>query len=457
MTTAALVLFLAVACIALPGYVVVAGLPAVWALLRILLPPATTLFSAGPVDVSPSDVVLIILAGKLAVSVVTTRELAAHGPLYAAAALFLVVNLVASLAAGIKFGQPQLLRCGAAWARLFSEMLLIPIAAQAVRTLPQARVAIRVLLATLAALAGIQFINYFGAGHGIIVGEVQGAERGELRYFGPVGDSIGVVLLLGYSAALCSASITATALFLGGVLLTAGLGSLLGVAVATALFLVFGTRGSAVRNFLRRYLWLLPLLVFAALAGGAYFARPLAGTLADRLTTGSFSQSASQRLASATLASAMIADNPVLGVGFMGYEPALAHYGGENYFDLERPDGATANANNQFLQSLADAGLPGLAAFAALIFCAARLFLRIARRAEDPLTSTFFLATFLWLLTQVFGNLAAVWLVPSSFVARLLWIALGMAVAVERLLPQTAGANPARARVAAAPPQLIPA
>jgi hypothetical protein len=34
--------------------------------------------------------------------------------------------------------------------------------------------------------------------------------------------------------------------------------------------------------------------------------------------------------------------------------------------------------------------------------------------------STFYLAVFIWLLAEVFGNLAAVWLAPSCYVARLL-------------------------------------
>src|SRR5205807_197218 len=86
---------------------------------------------------------------------------------------------------------------------------------------------------------------YFGAGHGIIIGEVQGIERGELRYFGPVGDSVGMVLLLGYLASLCFANLAGTALFLGGIQLTAGLGAMLAAAVGTGFFFAFGARTRA--------------------------------------------------------------------------------------------------------------------------------------------------------------------------------------------------------------------
>ncbi len=134
----------------------------------------------------------------------------------------------------------------------------------------------------------------------------------------------------------------------------------------------------------------------------------------------------------------MIADNPLGGVGYMGYEPALAKYRGEKFFDLAHPDGATANANNQFLQSLTDAGLPGLLAFAWLVICAARLLRELAGRCEDRFLATFYRGGFIWLLAQVFGNLAAVWLIPSSYVARFLWIILGTGTAVMKLMPSTA-------------------
>jgi O-antigen ligase len=131
----------------------------------------------------------------------------------------------------------------------------------------------------------------------------------------------------------------------------------------------------------------------------------------------------------------MIADNPLLGVGYMGYERMLERYGGDRYFDLAHPDGASANANNQILQSLTDGGFLGLLAFTLLVFCAARLLWKTAAQCDDGLIGTFFVAAFLWLLTQVFGNITAVWLNPASFVARLAWLALGLAVAVARMFP----------------------
>lgn len=448
-----LVLIVILLCSLLPSRYVVAALPALWMIQNVFLMPNAALVHAGPVDILPVDLVLISLLLRCALGIAAKKQFVADTPLYAAILIFLAVNFVATLAAGVKFGEGQFLHCLTSEARLVAEIALVPVLACAITTLPQARRCIGILLATLAALAAIQFINFFGASHGITIGEVQGIERGEVRCFGPVGDSVGFVLLLGYVASLRFASIGGAGACLGGILLTAGIGSIFAAGVGTVLFLIFGTQSAEVRAFARRRLWLLPLLAFAGLAGLALFARPMAQTLLDRLSSRSYESSGGQRLATATLAGAMIADNPLLGVGYMGYEPVLAHYGGARLFDLAHPDGGMANANNQILQALTDSGVCGLLAVAALIVCAARLLRRVAGRCEDQFVSTFFLSAFIWLLALVFGNLAAVWLNPSSFIARFFWIILGAAVAVQRLLPAETEDRP----IPQESPRLVPA
>lgn len=433
---------LAAICAVMPSRFVVAILPVFWMSQNTILAPRAAIFSAGPVDVTPVDVVLVSLLVRWALGIVLEKQLVADKPLYAAIVVFLAINLLATLAAGVKFGQGHLLRCLTAEARFASEIALVPVMASAITTMPQARRCIGILIATLVVIAAIQFVNFFGASHGIIIGEVQGIERGELRYFGPVGDSVGFVLLLGYLVSLCFANIVGAAAFLGGILLTAGLGAIFGAAMGTVLFLAIGMQFSEVRGRAIRRLWLLPLFALAGVAGVTVFAKPFAKTLVDRVSSGSYSSSGGQRVANAKLAGAMLADNPLLGVGYMGYEAALPHYGGENFFDLSHHDGGTANANNQFLQSLTDAGLLGFFAGGALVFCAARLLLSVAKRTEDCFLGIFYVAAFIWLLAQLLGNLAAVWLIPSSYIARFLWIILGTAVAIQRLLPSEMADRP---------------
>jgi O-antigen ligase len=108
---------------------------------------------------------------------------------------------------------------------------------------------------------------------------------------------------------------------------------------------------------------------------------------------------------------------------------------------LNRLDGGTANANNQYLQSLADAGVVGLLAAGCLVFAAARLLWRTARQ-NPGFVGTFYFAAFLWLLAQVIGNQAAVWLAPSCYVGRFLWVTCGLALAIERLPAESPAMEP---------------
>jgi len=462
----ALILVVILICGLLPNRWIAPALPLIWVFERFLpaddnlphpggnVPPMIA--HLGTIGLSPADVIIILLLIKLVVSLALHKDPIIDRSLYFALAFYLGVNLIASLAAGLKFGEAAFLGSLTSCARFVAEALVIVIISQTIHTVVQAKRVLRILLGTLMLLAAIQFVNCFGASHGFVIGEVQGLERGEARYFGPVGDSVGMVLLLGYLAALCFSSITGAALFLGGILLTGGLGAVVATCVGTALFFFFGLRTALVRDFALRLLVLLPLFAFAALFSLSLFTHSLGTTVRDRLTSGSYLDSGAQREASTKLASAMILDNPLLGVGYMGYQRALEQYGGDAYFDLEHLDGGTANANNQILQALTDGGIVGLLAFAVLITVAARLFLGLAARSEDRFLSAYYLAAFLWLLTQVFGNLAAVWLNPASFVARLLWVSLGVGVALVRLLPVTQPRS-ASLRPAPAAPECLPA
>ena len=433
----AVLLLLVALCAVIPRAYAVALVPALWIMERIFLDPGEAVFSVGPVVVSMVDCAIVILFGKLLFEIACKRDIVADRRLYAALAIYLAVNFLATLAAGAKFGESHLLGCAISWARLVSYMLLVPIAAQAMKTLPQARRCLGILLGTLGALAAIQFVNFFGASHGIIIGEVQGIERGEVRYFGPVGDSVGFVLLLGYLLALCFGSLASAGAFLGAILLTAGLGAIFATALGSGFFLLAARHAPAFGAAVRRCAWLLPVLLVVGIVAGLAFARPLIGPLLDRVGTGGYANSGSQRLDTARVAGAMILDHPLLGVGYMGYQRVLGRYGGEKFFDLSKQDGATANANNQVLQALTDSGVPGLAAFVGLIFCAGRCFLRIAARHDEPFFSAFYLGAFIWLLALVFGDLAAVWLLPS-FAELVLWILLGVSIALPRLLAEHA-------------------
>ncbi|MEI6349707.1 MAG: O-antigen ligase family protein [Verrucomicrobiota bacterium] len=422
----------------LPGRYAAAGMPALWVLFNMGVPPDEALASAGLMNIRGMDLMTMILFGKFILRVLREREMPYDRLLYSAICIFLAVNLTASLAAGLKLGDAQLMRGLTSLMRFSSEIMILPIIAQFIRTEAEARTCVWIVLGLLIALALIQFIDFFGVNHGITIGEVQGLERKPPRFFGPVGDSIGTILLLGYVTSLCFGRWVGAALFCGGILLTLGLNAVFITFMGTLFFLPFAMRSALFKESIRRNLWALPLVGTAVIIFGVLFVGPMTGPLRNRLSSGSAASSGIQRMASATMAGRIIADNPVLGVGYMGFQSALEHYGGGEYFNLNRQDGATANTNNQLLQILTDSGIAGLAAYLFLMFAAARLFWSIATRWEDPFLKTFYLGAFIWLITQVFGNQAAVWLVPSSYFSRILWILLGIAIAIEQRVPKKA-------------------
>jgi len=413
----------------LPSWLAVALVPTLMVAQRLLLGEEDKL-SLGPLTLYPEDVLTTLLLAKWLISK-ARRPSAWEQSIFAVLGTWVTVNFLATLLAGVKFGEEHTLACLVSWARGVEEAALVPIMAQAIRSMRQARAAIAVLSVFLGCLVVIQFVNFAGASTGFVIGEVQGLEREEPRFFGPVGDSVGAVLLLGYLFCLCRWSIAAAAACAGGIVLTAGLGAIFSMVLGTILFLLAckhmtlpGTRSQRELRFVAG----LGALSVAAVA----FAEPMTTTLRDRLD-GQHEESGSQRLATGRIATAMIGDNLLSGVGYMGFKLVVDRYGGGDYFDLSNPDGATANANNQFLQSLADAGIPGLLCLIGLVYAAARLFHHAASRVHDPWVAPFFWAAMLWLLAQMFGNLAATWLTPSAFVGRLLWISLGLALGVERV------------------------
>lgn len=414
----------------LPNWLSCALVPTVMVGQQLLL-EEEQIFKVGPARVYPVDVLMSLVIVKWLLTVGGGTRTSADRRLTACVGIWAMVNLLASLLAGVRYGEAHAMACLMPWMRSLRDSVLVFVLADAITSMRQARRAVSVLIAFLIGIVAIQFLNYLGLRLGFAIGEVQGIEREQVRIFGPVGDSVGFVLLLGYLYGLCRANLLVTAAFAGGILLTAGLGAILGMASATILFVLArphiemprpkGQHGGR---------WIVSLVILAV--GGIVLVGPLTTTLRDRLDD-NYGESGEQRLLTARLAWVMVEDNLLTGVGYMGFRQTVHRYGGADVFDLDKQDGATANANNQFLQTLTDAGLVGLLSLAAVVVASALALRRAAVSVEDPMLRAFLWSAFLWLLAQLAGNLAATWLTPSSFVAVMLWLSVGVGLAVIRL------------------------
>ena len=94
-------------------------------------------------------------------------------------------------------------------------------------------------------------------------------------------------------------------------------------ALGTAFFLLSARHAVAFVATMRRRAWVLPVVLVVGPLVGALYAGPFVRPLLDRLATGAYTSSGGQRLDSARAAVAMIRENPLLGVGYMGYERSL--------------------------------------------------------------------------------------------------------------------------------------
>ena len=135
MTTLLLLLIVAVWAL-LPNRYAAAGLPAFCVLQRLLIDGDLSLFAVGPLHFQAVDALLLLLLAKCIFALAMEKELAVHGPLYFAIGLYLGVNLLATLAAVARFTDAPALGSVTPWIRLVSDILIVPITAQAVRTLP---------------------------------------------------------------------------------------------------------------------------------------------------------------------------------------------------------------------------------------------------------------------------------------------------------------------------------
>ena len=226
-------ILLAIIGASVPACYGLAWIPCLIVIQSLFLESDRVAFSIGPADVTASDFAIMVLLGRYVFEIVRGRDVVRDKAIFTAIALYLGVVFSASLFSSLKFGPPHTIRCFTSCVRLVPEMLIVAMMANSLKNLTQARRCAGILFGLLGVLVAIQFVNFLGARHGFKIGEVQGIERGELRYFGPVGDSVGFVLLLGYLLALCYGRLVLAVLVLASIALTAGLGSMFAAVVAT--------------------------------------------------------------------------------------------------------------------------------------------------------------------------------------------------------------------------------
>lgn len=182
--------------------------------------------------------------------------------------------------------------------------------------------------------------------------------------------------------------------------------------------------------------WRRILLLAAAGAtalGGAYGALLLTGkeknvtAFVEQATTFTEGVGALERFSTYDQAGRLFLDHPWLGVGIGNFGPAVAST------PWTQPEGGWLIVNNEYLELLAEMGVPGLLAFLAIIVTLVLSSVRSLREGKDPALRLLLFA----FLAALFGILVQYQTFSILFILHI-WFAVGMILAVQQVLVQKA-------------------
>ncbi len=279
---------------------------------------------------------------------------------------------------------------------------------------------------------------------GIQFGEVQETSQ-TLRFFGPLGDQLGFIVSLFCFYFTLKSNINLALLSGFAVAMTATRGAILALVIGF-LFLTLEQKRRlkfrisakvSKKIFLSFYLLVVSIAFLSFSSIGNEMLNSVFQTfnvVISRFIDSSIGESGlTQRSITLSMATSIFMNNFFTGVGYTGFkhialnEPEYQLI--PNYIDAQN---AIATTNNQFLQFATDAGIFGLILFVGLMIASLNL-LKYAGNVAPREQKALFIAVRIWLLSQIFGNVGASWMLPSSFISSLYWIFLAMAAATVKI------------------------
>lgn len=257
---------------------------------------------------------------------------------------------------------------------------------------------------------------------GISFGEFLEFRDGSFRAFGPLGDQVSFIIILPALVALAETRPIAFVLHFGALLLTATRGALLAlVAGVLAYLVVMATRKMRGRGVL----WGVASIAVAVLI----MASPVASNIRDRIMVAPSDQEYSFRWTAITSGIKLVAEHPLLGVGFNGFGDRR-HAVAEDWLATPASENGLARTANQYVQTATDGGLP--AAFALVLFVL--LTLRNAWRAIAwREANAVLVGTQVWLIGVLIGNQGAPWLLSDAMSGFFMFAAAAIAAKAAAL------------------------
>lgn len=409
------------ASVVLPNWV---SLTIVAPILMVLAYSGTVdpLVSFGETDIQYFDLVLAIALLKTGIALAVDRGHVGLDRVYVAILVFIGVMAAATVLASYRFEWDIIARAEAiALARLVVQMSVLPLVVSSVRTLRGVAYCQKLVEYLGYAVAASIYLNVLGLFFDVTIGEVQITEAG-VRYFGPLGDQIGFILLFFiYQKGLEGRWIPA--LFLTGALFATGTrGSVIALIVGIT-FLVWQSRRGLTSLNKRTMLTLVVLVVFSSI-----LILYDVGSMQTRLAGTAFESGWEQRVLTMSIATQVFVDNILTGVGYTGFRFLAMEYGALEEFGVYFSPNYIATTSNQYLQAATDGGVVGLFAYIWMMSIILK-HLKFAGSQTPSIKSSFYSASYVWLLSLLIGNQTAVWLLPGSLISYLLWLVLGLAIA----------------------------
>lgn len=410
----------------LPNWLLLVTIPLLMVLsMTSTIPP---LISIGDVDIQIYDIVLIMMGFKVVTNLLYKRQIPNH-PVYSAIVVWLVILFLTTLTAFYRFGKEIFIAEIIALLRLIAQISILFLIPQLIQTSNQINIVRKSLEYMGYACAIIIYLNVILLPKGFVLGEVQ-ATKEIIRYFGPLGDQVGFIILFFIYSQLISCNFLKTLFFWGAIVATGTVGILIAFGVGLIVLVIHTQKGGWRIN---KHRFLLLLIVIFIMSGILFWID--FGGLKSRLTGGSlFNFTIVTRQLTMGLATRVFLDNPFIGVGYTGFRFVALDYGAKEAF-FEKIGGFSpsyiATAYNQYLQLATDGGILALASFLWM----ALAFLKTLKSSLNHVTGEIqnFLQTgYIWLLSLLIGAQSACWLLPGSLISYLLWIILGLALVAGR-------------------------
>jgi len=386
------------------------------------------ILSIGEADIQAYDIALLIVLYKVVCSLIFRKQPIYSCRVFTFIIIFIFVLLEATVIEYYRSGEEIFFGEMISLLRFIAQISVVFVLTYSINDQWQISMTEKIIEYLGYLVAITVYFNVIAVHLGFQFGEVQPAE-GMIRYFGPIGDQVGFILLLFIYKQLIGGNVLG-ALFLGGAVVATGtvgaIGTLIVGLVIMAIHMHKETR-------LDRVIGIMAAVSFTGLFGLLFMLD--FGSIQTRIIEGNvFQMSGIQRILTFKLAAQTFWENLFTGVGFTGFRYHAADFDAESVFirGLSKFSPVyIASASNQFLQVATDGGLIALAAFSWLIITCLRTLRSTIQYTRDGLQELM-RAGYVWLLSLVIGAHTAAWLLPGSLIGYLLWLILGVALAARR-------------------------